>query len=54
MEDPEDLQAKADKCRRLSEHVDPLTTRILQELADQCDAEARLLMAQPKDTERSG
>jgi hypothetical protein len=45
MPDRDELVAEAEKCRRLAREVDALTMRILNELADQYEAEASLLSA---------
>jgi hypothetical protein len=45
MPDRDELMAEAEKCRRFARDVDSLTMRILNELADQYEAEASLLSA---------
>jgi hypothetical protein len=45
MPDRDELMAEAEKCRRRARDVDALTMRILNELADQYEAEASLLSA---------
>jgi hypothetical protein len=47
MPDRDELMAEAEKCRSLAGDVDALTGRILNELADQYEAEANLLSAEP-------
>jgi hypothetical protein len=44
--------AEAEKCRRLARDVDPLTMRILNELADQYEVEASLLSAEAEQSEK--
>jgi hypothetical protein len=45
MPDRDELMAEAEKCRRLARDVDAPTMRILNEFADQYEAEASLLSA---------
>jgi hypothetical protein len=42
MADAQELQAEAENCRRLAQEADSLTMRLLLELAEQYEAEARL------------
>jgi hypothetical protein len=57
MPDQDELMAEAEKCRRLARDVDALTMRILNELADQYEAEASLHSADagyPESGPKSG
>lgn len=47
MVDADGLFAEADYCRRLADEADPLTQRILLELAEQYENEAHLLLVYP-------
>jgi hypothetical protein len=48
MADVDELKAEAENCRRLAPEADGLTMRLLLELAEQYEAEARLKAAYPK------
>jgi hypothetical protein len=50
MADVQELQAEAENCRRLPQEADSLTMRLLLELAEQYEAEARLQLAYPAAT----
>jgi hypothetical protein len=54
MADPQELKAEAENCRRLAQEADSLTMRLLLELAEQYEAEARLQLAYPATPNRSG
>jgi hypothetical protein len=47
MTDADDLKAEAENCRLLAKVADRLTMRLLLELAEQYEAEARLKLAYP-------
>jgi hypothetical protein len=47
MSDADELMAEAEYCRNIAREADPLTMRILLEVAEQYEAEARLLLAYP-------
>ena len=47
MPDRDELMAEAEKCRRLARDADALTMRILNELADQYEAEASFFPPMP-------
>jgi hypothetical protein len=47
MADPDEVNTEAESCRRLAQEADSLTMRLLLELADQYEAEARLKLAYP-------
>jgi hypothetical protein len=53
MADPDELKTEAENCRRLAQEADSLTMRLLLELADQYEAEARLKLAYPATTPES-
>jgi hypothetical protein len=53
MADPPELKAEAENCRRLAQEADGLTMRLLLELAEQYEAEARLQLAYPATPNRS-
>ncbi len=44
----DELRAEAENCRQQAREADALTMRILHELADQYEAQARLLSAYPE------
>ena len=47
MPDADELFSKAENCRRLAGETDPLTRRILLELAEEYEDEGHLLLAYP-------
>jgi hypothetical protein len=48
MADPQELKAEAENCRRFAQEADGLTMRLLLELSEQYEAEARLQLAYPR------
>jgi len=47
MSDADELMAEAEYCRCLAQETQPLTPRILLDLAEQYEAQARLISAYP-------
>jgi hypothetical protein len=53
MADPQELKAEAENCRRFAQEADGLTMRLLLELSEQYEAEARLQLAYPATPNRA-